>query len=37
MRKIVADHWAGTNYLCHNRSMPKPICYRCEYIYIDLR
>ena len=34
MRKILADHWARTNYVCHNRPMPKPACYRYEYIYI---
>ena len=33
MRKMLTDHWARTNYVCHNRSLPKPMCYRCENIY----
>jgi len=31
--EILADHWAWTNYLYHNRPIPKSMCYRCEYIY----
>ena len=26
--KILADHWARTNYLCYNKPMPQPLCYR---------
>ena len=33
MRKMVADYWARTIYLCHNRLTSQPLYYRCEYIY----